>query len=61
MKLNRKAVKELNQKELADLAGLEKTTLSCVLTGKSSGRPETWNKIAKALGVSVLDIVIIED
>ena len=45
MKLNRKAVKvamaerELNQKELADLAGLEKKTLYCVLKVKSIGRP----------------------
>lgn len=65
MEINRKAIKiamaerGLNQKELASLAGLEKATLSCILTGKSGGRPETWNKIANALGVSVLDILII--
>lgn len=63
MKLNRKTVRVamaergINQKQLASLAGVEKTTLSCIMTGKSGGRPETWDKIAKALGVPVLDIL----
>ena len=63
MELNKIAVKvamaerELNQKQLANKAGMEESTLSCILTGKSKGRPETWGKIAKGLGLTVLDII----
>lgn len=63
MKLDRKKVRVamaergINQKQLAGLAEIESATLSCIMTGKSGGRPETWDKISKALGIPTLDIL----
>ena len=48
----------MGQKELVE-AGIPKGTLCRML--KENIRPETAGKIAKALGVDVLDIIEVED
>lgn len=51
------AKKNVNQKELAELAGIQGTTISNILTGKSKGAIATWEKIARALEVDVTKVV----
>lgn len=50
------AIKGLNQKEFADLTGMSRGNLSTIVNGKSC-KPETIIKIAKALNVSINDLV----
>ena len=46
----------INQKELAELAGIPKSTLNNAFK-KQGASPATIGKIARALGVDVLDIL----
>lgn len=50
----------MSQKDLV-AAGIPKGTLFGVLRGTIEARPETAGKIAKALGVDVLDIIELEE
>lgn len=46
----------INQKELAELAGVPKSTISNAFK-RQGASPATIGKIAKALGVDVLEII----
>jgi DNA-binding XRE family transcriptional regulator len=43
--------------ELAANVGMSKSFLSEVETGKRTGRPELWSKLARALGTSIEEIL----
>ena len=49
----------INQKELAELAGVPKSTIGNAFK-RQGASPATVGKIAKALGVDVLDILVDE-
>lgn len=51
------AKRNINQKELANLAGIQTATISKIMNGKSKGEIQTWEKISKALNKSLLEIV----
>jgi len=51
------AKKNINQKELAALAGIQKATVSKILNGKSSGGVATWDKLAIALETNVTELI----
>lgn len=53
------ANKEIGQRELADIAGVGETTITAGYKRKI--RPKTIGKIAKALNVSVDQIILKED
>ena len=46
----------LKQQEVADLAGINRTILSAIITGRVNPRPAEREAIAKALGVSEAEI-----
>lgn len=46
----------MNQNKLSQIAGINKATLSLLMTGKNRGSIQTWEKIAKALNVNVFDL-----
>lgn len=48
--------KNINQSKLSKAAGINKATLSLLMTGKQRGSVQTWEKIAKALNVNVFDL-----
>lgn len=48
--------KRMNQNKLSQIAGINKATLSLLMTGKNRGSIQTWEKIAKALNVNVFDL-----
>lgn len=48
--------KRMNQNKLAELSGVNKTTISLLMTQKQRGSIQTWEKIAKVLGVNVFDL-----
>ena len=47
----------MEKKELAEKAGIGKTTLDLLTAGKTRSKPITAGKIARALGVKVEDII----
>ena len=49
--------KGMNQNELAKEAGIDKATLSLLMTKKRRGRLSTWEKIAKALELDIFELV----
>lgn len=51
------AENNLNQKKLALLASIQTSTLNMIINGKSNGNPDTWQKIADSLGISVKDLI----
>ncbi len=51
------AKKEWNQKQLAEAAGINRATLSFMLSKKRQGYIDTWEKIAKALDVNVVELI----
>lgn len=51
------AENNVNQKKLALLAGIQTSTLNMIINGKSNGYPDTWQKIADSLGISVKDLI----
>ncbi len=63
MKLNTRAIrlemakKEMNQNMLAKEAGIDKATLSLLMTKKRRGSIQTWEKIAQALEIEVFELV----
>lgn len=50
------AKRDITQKKLAELAGVSRATISYIKCGKSCSN-EVGQKIAKALGVDVTDIL----
>ena len=50
----------MGQKDLV-AAGIPKGTLCGIINGRVEARPETLGRIAKALGVDVLEIIEAED
>lgn len=53
--------KRMNQNKLAELSGVNKTTISLLMTQKQRGSIQTWEKIAKVLDVNVFDLVETEN
>lgn len=51
------AKKEMNQNVLAEAAGINRATLSLLMTKKKCGSIQTWEKIAHALNVDVFNLV----
>ena len=49
--------KGMNQNELAKEAGIDKATLSLLMTKKRRGSLSTWEKIAKALELDIFELV----
>ena len=49
--------KGMNQNELAKEAGIDKATLSLLVTKKRRGSLSTWEKIAKALELDIFELV----
>jgi DNA-binding XRE family transcriptional regulator len=47
----------LTQAQLAGTAGISKPNLSQIETGKRTGTPEVWSAIAKALDLTLDDII----
>ena len=56
MKLEMKK-KGMNQNKLAKEAGIDKATLSLLMTKKRRGSLSTWEKIAKALELDIFELV----
>ncbi len=52
---------ELNQSALAKKAGVSINRVNDLYVGRVNPRPETVGKLAKALGVSVEDIILREE
>lgn len=53
--------KRMNQNALAKAAGINKATLSLLMTQKNRGSVQTWEKIAKALNVNVFELTETEE
>lgn len=53
--------KRMNQNRLSQESGVNKTTISLLMTNKQRGSIQTWEKIAKALDVNVFDLVETEN
>lgn len=53
--------KRMNQNALAKAAGINKATLSLLMTQKNRGSVQTWEKIAKVLEVNVFDLTESEE
>lgn len=53
--------KNINQSKLSKAAGINKATLSLLMTQKQRGSVQTWEKIAKVLGVNVFDLTESEE
>lgn len=51
------AKKGINQKKLSELSGIQRATISNIMRGKSSGSFATICLLAKALCVSVTEIL----
>ena len=51
-------VQGLSQKDLADRTGLSLSMIYRLVSGERSGTVDTWFKIAKALHVSIDDLVM---
>jgi transcriptional regulator with XRE-family HTH domain len=47
----------MTQRELADMAGITKAYLSQIETGKRTGTPDVLSKLAKALGLTLDEII----
>lgn len=47
----------LSNKEFCKKADIQRGTLSQIVNGKREARPQTIGKLAKALGVRVIDII----
>ena len=48
--------KRMNQNRLSQASGVNKTTISLLMTNKQRGSIQTWEKLAKALDVNVFDL-----
>lgn len=53
--------KKINQNKLAEESGVNKTTISLLMTGKQRGSVQTWEKLAKVLNVKVFDLTESEE
>lgn len=51
----------MNQNALAKAAGINKATLSLLMTQKQRGSIQTWEKIAKALDMNVFELTESEE
>lgn len=47
----------LTQRDLSEKTGLTESQISYLISGKRSGKIDTWFKIAKVLHVSIDDLV----
>ena len=54
------AKRDMSQRELTELSGISKTTVSAILGGKWC-MPNTAHRIAEALGVELKDITVITE
>lgn len=48
--------KKINQNKLSELSGVNKTTISLLMTNRQRGSIQTWEKLANALDVNVFDL-----
>lgn len=48
--------KKMNQNKLSELSGVNKTTISLLMTQKQRGSIQTWEKLARALDVHVFEL-----
>ena len=53
--------KNMNQNRLSQATGVNKTTISLLMTNRQRGSIQTWEKFAKALDVNVFDLVETEN
>lgn len=53
--------KRMNQNRLSQASGVNKTTISLLMTQKQRGSIQTWEKIAKALNVNVFELTETEE
>lgn len=53
--------KRMNQNRLSQESGVNKTTISLLMTGKQRGSVQTWEKLARALEVKVFDLTESEE
>lgn len=51
----------MNQNRLSQASGVNKTTISLLMTQKQRGSIQTWEKIAKALNVNVFELTETEE
>lgn len=51
----------MNQNRLSQATGVNKTTISLLMTNRQRGSIQTWEKFAKALDVNVFDLVETEN
>ena len=51
--------KDIDQKELSALSGVNESTLSQTITGKSSPNTKTIEKLAKGLGISYAELILL--
>ena len=52
--------KRMNQNALAKAAGINKATLSLLMTNRQRGSIQTWEKLANALNVNVFELTLTE-
>lgn len=53
--------KKMNQNKLSELSGVNKTTISLLMTNRQRGSVQTWEKLAKALDVKVFELTESEE
>ena len=53
--INTRKAKELTQAQLGKMVGLTKQSICDLEKGRVTGKPDTWDAIAKALGVKDKD------
>lgn len=51
------AKNNMNQKKLAELSKTRESTISDIMNKRSRGSISTWGKIAKALNISVKELI----
>ena len=51
------AERDIDQKDLAELSGISKTTISQTMTGKTSPNSATISKLAQGLGFSYSELI----
>lgn len=52
--------KKMNQNKLSELSGVNKTTISLLMTNRQRGSIQTWEKLANALNVNVFELTLTE-
>ena len=58
---NLRKARGITQEKLAEIISMDITTLSKIETGRNYPQPETVEKLAKAFGVRIQDMFVIDD